>query len=159
MTSWLVMKRNCVKHGKSTASRLCYLLEEVTKRGWKDLKALVLLAMDWENNVASGQSDLYALLDEAKEKIELAYKEHDFPPEEQPAEVPIALQDEAKQMVIAEQSDSSFTNSSEEPEQKTEESSTGGIMAKLMTHVKGGHEKEADPKESKMGLAGMELKQ
>jgi hypothetical protein len=124
----------------------------MTKRGWKDLKPLVLLAMEWETNVASGQSNLYSLLDEMKEKIETTYKAHDVPPEEQQDEVPVALQDEAKQMA-EDNAECSSIKSSEEAEHKVEEQPDTGVMSKLKSNVR-----HKNDKESKMGLAGMELK-
>jgi len=51
-------------------SKLCHMLGEITKSGWKDLYPLVANLVEWETKRASAEFDLYAVLQQTKEHMD-----------------------------------------------------------------------------------------
>ena len=78
--AWIAYERH--------ASKLCRLLEEVTRNGgWKDLYPVAASLMTWETRRASEEFDIYAMLTQTKERMGNNFVEHNVEPEIQvPAE-------------------------------------------------------------------------
>ena len=67
------LKEAFVMH-EAAAARLCVLIEEVTKNGWKDLFPLVKNVLRWEINRVGRESDIYSKLPTTLEALKTAYK-------------------------------------------------------------------------------------
>jgi len=59
---------------EEAASKTCFLIEEVVKSGWKDLYPFVKSTMNWEINRVQGESELFADLPDAVDRMVIAYK-------------------------------------------------------------------------------------
>jgi hypothetical protein len=76
------------------ASKLCHLLDEVTKRGWKDLYPLVKASMNWEVEWACGEYDVAARLPTIAEDLTELFERRVSEGVEEGSNVPVVLADE-----------------------------------------------------------------
>jgi hypothetical protein len=61
---------------EATASKLCNLLEEITKGGWKDLYPLILAGLQWEVDIAAGEQDANGILSQVEKGMTSIFDEH-----------------------------------------------------------------------------------
>jgi len=54
---------------EKTATKTCHLLEEATKKGWKDFHPLVQAMLVWESNRAADEQALFKQVDDIKNKV------------------------------------------------------------------------------------------
>jgi len=100
------------KDHEKKASTTCNLLEEVTKRGWKDLYPVLKASMQWESDHAAHEYDVFALLPNVQNELTFAFREHDKPPQEEASQVPVALAEKASEEIHAEEEEYSDTSGS-----------------------------------------------
>jgi len=79
------------KAHERSASMLCNLLQQVTKRGWKDLAPLILNSIQWEVESAAGQYDIFARLPAIGEAMMESAEKASVPYAEEDNVVPVAL--------------------------------------------------------------------
>lgn len=79
------------KNHERSASLLCNLLEQVTKRSWKDLAPLVLNSLQWEVERAAGQYDIFARLPTIGEAMMESVDQATVPYVEENNVVPVAM--------------------------------------------------------------------
>jgi hypothetical protein len=61
---------------EDSASNLCNVLEEITKGGWKDLYPLILAALQWEVDIATGEQDANGILSHVEKGMTSIFDEH-----------------------------------------------------------------------------------
>ena len=85
---------NAWKAHESSASMLCNLLEQVTKRGWKDLAPLVLNCIQWEIERASGDFVTFSKLPAVAEILTETVSKANVPYADEVNAVVVALADD-----------------------------------------------------------------
>ena len=82
------------KSHERSASMLCNLLEQVTKRGWKDLAPLVLNCIQWEIERASGDFVTFSKLPAVAEILMETVSKANVPYADEVNDVVVALADD-----------------------------------------------------------------
>jgi hypothetical protein len=111
------------------ASRLCHLLEEVTKSGWKDFFPVVSTLMTWETKRASDEFDIYSILLKTKERMAKIVAEHSKKELEQmQSPPPLDTSDHDSQTTSSYHADNASTTSSTEIHENAPASPTSDTL-------------------------------